>query len=1368
MSLLNYDILKEKVLEINLVSFLERQYHLEFNKMFALSPLTDEKTPSFTIYTHKYTNQQWFSCFSTGQRGNIYVFVMRKENLGYHDALKFIADVENIDLPFFSEKEAEKWQKKQNEKHKIKEALIFAQKDYFEGLLSDDGKDAREYLEKIRLYTPEDWKKFGLGFVRTGFLARAKKAGFTKSVLQNADLIKNLGKGNFIDANRGRISFVLKNEFGDIVGFSGRIFGDAKGAKYFNPKETAVYKKKSFLYGLWEAKEAIQKIGIAYITEGYTDVLSSRKAGVSNVVASSGTAFTPEQIELLIRAGVQKFRFVNDADKSGFTSTLKSCKALVELGYIPEVVPLPDGDDPDTFAKKNDFRGLAEIFEQNAKSYIDFFAEKYLAQANDDLQECFFTYSELFKIVTSSPLSEHKRMLWKHLNEKYGISPDEDGFEVYPKADFEQNDLSFFEERRIPLELAEKYGLQAIKSAVDKTSGKAHKGIEADGSEPVFRIKINQNERLLLTKISAPKRRYKYVAPPKYEIDEIFGYAQRQENSKILVIMSSPEDCLTLRAVFDRTELKSWDVIEYDVRAPDLYNDEVWDTLKEKYDCVILAFEKSFSRKASFLRNQHHGFVFQDLKDLDTKSISQLVCENIQADELIVNILQDRLNDYQQRKRVQETIGLPIDRDDYVYTRSTFDKSGKIKETLPISNFIIEETIEISTYQEQTSILLRLASKNGIVKTQDVQFTANQLIKKEAFRKKLYQYGLNFIGSPEELEKLSTTIIDEKYKCETLEVMGWADELGAWILSNAVIEQSGKIHKVDEYGLVKLSDNHKFKILPFSKENVNKSYQKLLSAQKILSEQRKYRLCEPYRKNGQEVRYSLQTWANALYNTFGITAVVVIAHSFLASISDFAFAKSGHLETVMLTGGFSQGKTTLCQAVAGLWGVDAPTFSFKRSDNTPAGFSGFLGKARCVMAVIDEFNNESDFAPVCTGFYNRDLAFKGALNNESTSNEITVLPIMTSNERISPVKHTTLKTRVIEFPLVEVKQDINKFQDIVDTIKKNGCSYLLAELAPLLAIVKKGYTERRKKLLKKYESQEDFSAFSRLPALVAQLMTPISIITEKIKFDFDLAELEKLLLEAILLQQQELLASTGENDFFETIKEMFYVPEYNLQLIEGWDYRTDQASFNQKQAIVFNINSLIAKYKVYKKKRYQIEIHQTDKEIIKGLKKSPYILKLRKTGYNNQLRFKKFEMQAVEEEDKESGDVTGYRMAPVPKYSRAVGYGFDLNRLANIGLDFGAVQEYDKKMTEFLLVEISQNAKQASTLPFADFLEQLSIRNPRTDFDGKNAEIQMDIIRFQQVADRKADFKLIEDDTILQITPRKSAEENAEEFLNKI
>ncbi len=346
-----------------------------------LSPFVNEKTPSFMVSPAK----QIWKDFSSGKGGNAVSFIMEHEHFTYPEALRYLAKKYNIEIEETEQSDEEKQQI--NEKESMFLVSEFARK-YFEDILhqTDEGRSIGLSYFKERGFTIDTVKKFQLGYspdLWDAFSKEALNKGYQLEYLEKTGLTI-VKEEKVFDRFKGRVMFPIQSMSGRVLGFGGRILtNDKKAAKYLNSPESDIYHKSRVLYGIYHAKQAIAKEDNCFLVEGYTDVIQLHQAGIENVVASSGTALTPDQIRLINRL-TKNITVLFDGDAAGLRASIRGIDLILEAGMNVRVCTFPEGDDPDSFAKKTPIEELRRYFEEHATDFIRFKTSLLMEEAKGD------------------------------------------------------------------------------------------------------------------------------------------------------------------------------------------------------------------------------------------------------------------------------------------------------------------------------------------------------------------------------------------------------------------------------------------------------------------------------------------------------------------------------------------------------------------------------------------------------------------------------------------------------------------------------------------------------------------------------------------------------------------------------------------------------------------------------------------------------------------------------------------------------------------------------------------------------------------------------------------------------------------------
>lgn len=381
--------------------------------LIACCPFHNEKTPSFSVSPVKGI----YKCFGCGKGGDSVRFIMDLEGFSYPDALKWLAKKYNIEV---KEKEfTDKELAAQNERESLFIVSEFAEK-YFREILeeTEEGRSIGGSYFQERGFSKPMLERFRLGYApegRDGFYQAARKAGFSAEVLEKAGLISVKENEVYLDRFRGRVIFPIHNVAGKPIAFGARILKtDARAPKYINSPETEIYHKSHIVYGIYQAKNAIRQKENCFLVEGYTDVVSLHQAGIENVVASSGTSLTVEQIRLIGRF-TENITVLYDGDTAGIKASLRGIDLILEEGLNVRAVMFPGGDDPDSFIRKVGGDAFTRYVEQSQKDFIRFKTEISLEEVGTDAVRKAELIESLVASITKVPNPVKRQIFYQEV-----------------------------------------------------------------------------------------------------------------------------------------------------------------------------------------------------------------------------------------------------------------------------------------------------------------------------------------------------------------------------------------------------------------------------------------------------------------------------------------------------------------------------------------------------------------------------------------------------------------------------------------------------------------------------------------------------------------------------------------------------------------------------------------------------------------------------------------------------------------------------------------------------------------------------------------------------------------------------------------
>ena len=382
------------------------------------SPFSDEKTPSFIVFPRN----QNFKDFSSGKQGDAISFIMEYDGLSYIEAIKYLAKKYGIEI--VEEEQSPEAVLKQNERESLFIILNYA-KDYFKKTLfeTEEGKSIGLTYFKERGFTEETIQKFELGYSLDQWNAletEAKSKGYNPDLLEKAGLIIRKEESQY-DRFRGRVIFPIHNSTGKAIAFGARILKNVKNQpKYLNSPETDVYHKSDVLYGLFQSGRAIRQMDNCFLVEGYTDVISLHQHGVENVVSSSGTSLTENQIKLIHRH-TENITVLFDGDDAGIRASLRGIDMILQQGMNVKAVVFPGGEDPDSYSRKLGALDFQQFLKENAEDFIHFKTKLLLDGRENDPVKKAETVSQIISSLSTIPDQVKRAIYMKETSNLLGL-----------------------------------------------------------------------------------------------------------------------------------------------------------------------------------------------------------------------------------------------------------------------------------------------------------------------------------------------------------------------------------------------------------------------------------------------------------------------------------------------------------------------------------------------------------------------------------------------------------------------------------------------------------------------------------------------------------------------------------------------------------------------------------------------------------------------------------------------------------------------------------------------------------------------------------------------------------------------------------
>ena len=392
------------------------------SSLWACCPFHNEKTPSF----HVEPSRGIYKCFGCGKSGTAVGFVMEYEKLSYTEALKYLARKYHIEVKEKEESAEDIAARQRNES--LLAVSEFAFNFYKDQLSTDEGRSVAVQYFHSRGLEDETIAKYGLGWApksKNAFTEAAKKEGYKDEYLLETGLCAQWDTdGSLHDRFYDRVMFPVHSVSGRVIAFGGRtLFTDKSVAKYVNSKESEIYVKSRSLYGIYFAKSAISRADKCYLVEGYLDVLSMHQLGITNVVASSGTSLTVEQIRLIKRF-TENVTIMYDGDSAGIHAALRGIDLILKEGMNVKVVLIPDGDDPDSYARKHTLEEVEAFIAANEQDFIAFKADLLLGEAGNDPLKRANLINDIADTVAGIPDAVKRSVYTDAISAKFRIDAD--------------------------------------------------------------------------------------------------------------------------------------------------------------------------------------------------------------------------------------------------------------------------------------------------------------------------------------------------------------------------------------------------------------------------------------------------------------------------------------------------------------------------------------------------------------------------------------------------------------------------------------------------------------------------------------------------------------------------------------------------------------------------------------------------------------------------------------------------------------------------------------------------------------------------------------------------------------------------------
>ena len=1161
-----------------------------------LCPFHDDNSPSFLVSPAK----QICKCFSCGEGGNVISFLQKHENLSYQEALKYLGkkyniEIDNVELT--SEQKA-----KHNKRESLRAILNFCQAAFEKNLI--EHQPAMEYLSGRKI-NPVILRKFGVGYAeKQQFPSMLVCNSYSPDLARDAGVIGRNEYGAYYDYFRNRITFPFYDIYGNITGFTGRALDPAGNIKYLNTPETELFNKGSVLYGLFQAKAAIAKDNLVYLTEGQFDVLAMVQAGMENTVCGSGTALTPAQIKLLKRF-TQNVTLVYDNDSAdpdnnpGLKACLKNGELLLASGFNVRVVMLPEGEDPDSYLKNG---GNTAIFTDSSR-YRDIISYKYeiikiKSPGNDPIQVT-ENYKAIAKTIALIPEKTTRANYITHLVDKYKV----DGEQI--KSLIKQMNL---QQDKPETKSSGFQGLEDAKELISK-------------QKPV--IQLTGNMETFIADFGEK--------PIVYYCGEI-SYSQIQELMRVssfiefVDAISYPIDFNTLEEKEEITFLKELHKSGFTIELKDT-QDENGDDNHLQYGFLDY-YVIMLSRLTKYSRYVANNNVKSELIDRAAEMISCIpdsernvgIKSYCKYFDVTAKAMNDTLKPYLEKKKARskfksdnfsvdgEMLNMNLDMDkipDYVditfLNRFGFfplqTNAGKKvaymfrNETgafTRVANFFMTPLFHV---YDKTGFNKRVVQLDHIQMPFPifVEWISKDMINLTSFRQLIWdEGGLVFEnGTSRHLDKILSSIAMEFPKCFELKVFGQQNE-DFFAFSNAIyhiVDEHHEVEYVNEYGIV----NH---------NGVNyyaPAFSKIYSGDRQENDKFAQDRYFIYKELPPEQQTDFTTWASLMNRVYkqNENGKWALLFSVMSAFRSVIYPIDRLFTSLFFVGPTESGKSQIAVSIRSLYiHPDAPLFNL--NSGTDAAFFTAMERYRDVPVIFEEYNDytisDIKFQGLKAAVYDGEgkQKRKDAASKELDISQVNAVPVLLGQE--SPQKDDgSLYNRsvVCEVPKKDDWTDGEReiFQELKER-EKRGLSPVLIEVLKLRPVFSSHFKSIQRDCFKQLKNEVSkthgsLDGQTRILNTVSLFLATCRMLEKyapHLKLPFEYDAFLKIAKEKVIKQAESISSANRLAVYFNSIQ---YLIEQE-SLLYGKDLKIDQQAkltvkINRKETIEVQLPALDTK-----------------------------------------------------------------------------------------------------------------------------------------------------------------------------------------------
>ena len=1133
--ILNSDKIKETVQIVDIISDF-----IPLNKKgvnyTGCCPFHSEKTPSFMVSSAR----NIFKCFGCGKSGDSIEFLKEHEQMSYPEALRYIAGKYHIELEESTESSADS--EVRNQKESILAALKWATLHFCDNLSKNEL--AISYVKHRNLL--DAMEPFGIGYAEKGnaLMRAATEAGYNINVLYDAGLVNKNEHGSYYDTFSQRLMFPFYDRSGRVIGFTGRILTDEKDKpKYINTKETEVFKKSNLLYGLHQSKRDIMKENECYLVEGQIDMISLFQSGIRNVVASSGTALSADQVKM-IGSLTSCLTLVYDYDPAGIKASISNIKFPLQAGLDVYIVALPAGEDPDSFIEKIGSEDMKAYLEKNRKDFVSFCINLIKEEvANDPLQKARLV-KELIAQISIIPDETMRKILINEIVKQLDVNQEDLENQIKkqlpnPEESVDKGFFGFAES----IEGISKFDKAIILSNPQQVVDRHAAGFENTISLPTGTL--NKGDILKLSEITHNAL-----------LDGLIGIVDNEDveyplaiAGRLLTEFGMRVEVKVMNSENDEGDIMSIDFLDHYVNAlshnlschPDIkrskkYIEMVAEFLS-KLDNTIIHIKTNSIAKSFNLTQTAFGKVLKPFVE-KRKSLAVQKQEHVKIDEQPYVFDIAHLPDYVDQEFFQRYGFFPAQNkagNKIFYVFRTLDNA-----LIKVANFYIEPLFQIFDHDPLKNKRIVKLFHAELNKEEYIEFKSADMIEMGPFKKFLWGQGGYIFTSGKQFhhEKILESIALQFPKCWELSIFGWQPE-GFFSFSNGIIADD-KFINIDELGLVKYKNETYY--LP--------AFSIIFKGERADNDKYEYDRFLVYKN---EQRTTWNEWATLMtavyqYNNNGMWAIIF---TMLSAYRSLIFPIDRLFTSLFFIGPTESGKSKIAESIRAIFMFGAPLFNL--NSGTDAAFFTTLERYRDIPVILEEYNDNqiSDvkFQGLKAAVYDNEgkQKRKDATSKEIDVSKVNCSPILLGQE--GPERDDgSLANRVILLTVPKKEswtdEEVNLFKNLKDR-ERDGLSNIAVEIIKRRPLIQQYFAKYMREYQKqlKIDIQKDGGFYqTRLINTVSLFIAMARLWTEHVQelpLSFTLEEFYCVAKRQIIRQSEEINSSNRLAIFFDTISLLY-------------------------------------------------------------------------------------------------------------------------------------------------------------------------------------------------------------------------------------